>query len=347
MLVNLANCFARDGYATHIVSFVDKITPPLYDIDPNVVIHHFLREYNPNDRLRNDRIRALTDIVKEIAPDVMIPFLMPVTAYAFRVARKLGIKIIVSERNDPTVSPTDEYWRKERDYVFAHADGCVFQTSDALNYFAKRKLSKYAIIRNPIDLTGVRNDIVQAKDRSRRVVCVAKYEPQKNLNFLLEVFAEFAKTHADYRLEVYGNDYHDRRPALQQRAEELGVADKVSLHSAQPNVMNVIYDARMFVLPSKYEGMPNALIESVSIGVPSIASDCPAYGARTIVKSGQNGWLLNVDDKEAFVDKMRQLADDDALADTFSAEGRKVRDKFDVNEVYATWRSFILEVIDK
>ena len=111
--------------------------------------------------------------------------------------------------------------------------------------------------------------------------------------------------------------------------------------------MNVIYDTKMFVLPSKYEGMPNALIESVSIGVPSIASDCPAYGGRSIIQSGRNGFLVKVDDKQDFVNKMRLLADNDKLADNFSAEGRKTREKFDVDNIYKQWLSFVNEIVCK
>ena len=345
VLVNIANCFARDGYKVHIICFVEKNSRSIYNIDSRIIVHNFPREYSKDDRVRADCTRLLTAVVREIAPDVLIPFLMPVTAYAFKAAKKLGVKIIVSERNDPVTTPNDPFWRKQRDYVFANADACVFQTQAALNYFAKNKLAKYAIIRNPIDLTGVRDDIVSAKNRTRRVICVGKYESQKNLYFLLDIFAEFVKSHPNYRLEVYGNDYHGNRWGLQQRATSMGLKDKVLLHTAQSDILNVIYDARMFVLPSKYEGMPNALIESVCIGVPSIASDCPAYGGRMVVESGKNGFLLKVDDKQSFVDKMCLLADDDELADRISVEGRKVREMFDLKEVYGKWLSLVSEVV--
>ena len=103
----------------------------------------------------------------------------------------------------------------------------------------------------------------------------------------------------------------------------------------------------MSVLPSKYEGMPNALIESVCIGIPSIASDCPAYGGRTVVENEKNGFLLEIDDKEAFLEKMCLIAEDDELADRISNEGRKTVSKFDMNDVYALWQSVVDEVMQE
>lgn len=345
VLVNIANRFARDGWKIHLICFVAKNNPPIYSVDCGIQLHYLPRGYTIKDRILPKCVKMLQALVAEIAPDLLIPFLMPATAYTFAVARNLGIRIIVSERNDPTRTPADPYWRKQRDHIMTHADGCVFQTQSALEYFGTEALSKYAIIRNPVDLSGARNDVVKACDRTRRVVCVGKYEPQKNLDFLLDVFAEFLKTHPYYTLEVYGNDYHHRRLALQQKAIALGIDDKVYLNEARPDIFDVIYDARMCVLPSKYEGMPNALIESVSLGVPSIASDCPAYGGRQVITSGENGYLVPVDDKEDFVHKMRCLANQDALADRFTEEGRKVREKFDIDEVYALWKQFVLDVL--
>ena len=346
VMVNIANCFARDGYNTHIICFVAKNSPPIYSVDSRIMLHNIPRGYAKNDRILSKCTKLLTAVIKEINPDVIIPFLMPVTAYAFKVAKKLGKKIIVSERNDPKVTPSDPFWRKQRDYIFAHSDACVFQTKDALSYFGTKRIKKIEIIRNPINLSGVRTDVVYAKDRSHRIVCVGKYEPQKNLEFLLDIFYEFSRKHDDYHLEVYGNDFHNHRVTLHQKAIAMGIEDKVHLFDAQPDILNIIYDARMSVLPSKYEGMPNALIESVSLGIPSIASDCPAYGGRMVIDSGKNGFLLEVDDKNDFIEKMCLLAENDEIADKFTVEGKKVKEKFDLQEVYSAWKTLVETVVE-
>ena len=347
VMVNVANAFAKDGYDVHIVCFVTKNYTPIYPVHPNIKLHNVPREYGRTDRIVYARIKLLEALIREMRPDVMIPFLMPIAAYASYVAKKLGIKVVMSERNDPVLTPSDPYWRARRDKIFKDADACVFQTDAALSYFEKFNLKRYSVIRNPIDLSGVRIDVIPANERSKRVVCVAKYEPQKNLDFLLEVFADFVKIHPEYTLEVYGNDFHGHRLLLKQKAIAMGIEDKVFLYNAQQNILDIVYDARMSVLPSKYEGMPNALIESVCIGIPSIASDCPAYGGRTVVDNGKNGFLLEIDDKEAFLEKMCLIAEDDELAERISKEGRKTVDKFDMRDVYALWQSVVEEVMQE
>ena len=57
--------------------------------------------------------RLINALIKEISPDILIPFLMPVTAYAYKAAKKHKVKIIVSERNDPTITPTNPFWKKQ------------------------------------------------------------------------------------------------------------------------------------------------------------------------------------------------------------------------------------------
>lgn len=345
VMVNLANAFAKDGYNVHIVCFVTKNCTSLYKIHPDIKLHNVPREYERTNRIVYARIKLLEALIMEMKPDVMIPFLMPIAAYASYVAKKLGIKIIMSERNDPYITPLDPYWRVRRDKIFKDADACVFQTESALNYFKKFKLKRCFIIRNPIDLTSIRNDIVPINKRSMRVVCVAKFEPQKNLDFLLEIFAEFVKTHPNYILEIYGNDFHGHRLLLKQKAIAMGIEDKVFLNNVRSNILEIIYDARMSILPSKYEGMPNALIESVCIGIPSIASDCPAYGGRIIIENEKNGFLLEVNNKKAFLEKMCLIAEDDELANRISIEGRKSVSKFDIKNVYNSWRLVVEEII--
>lgn len=347
VLVNIANQFAQNGWETHLICFVADNMPDLYSVDNSINLHHLPRGYTIKDKIVPKCAKMLRNLIEEISPDILIPFLMPVTAYTFLAAKKLGIKIIVSERNDPIYTPKDPYWRKKRDYIFKNADGCIFQTENAYEYFKKKCSSKYAIIMNPIDLSNARSDIVTANKRSHRVVCVGKYEAQKNLDFLLDVFNSFLQTHPDYSLEIYGNDYHKRRLLLKQKAIALGIENKVHFNDACPNIFDVIYDARMCVLPSKYEGMPNALIESVSLGVPSIASDCPAYGGRQIVKNGENGFLLPVDNKNEFLTKMQLLADDDELSDKFTIEGKKIKNKFDINEIFPIWENLVRNVLEQ
>lgn len=346
VLINIANSFANDGYVTHLICFVTRNSKPLYSPHPSIIIHYVPRGSAKGDKIAPNCKRLINALIKEINPDILIPFLMPVTAYAYKAAKKHKVKIIVSERNDPTITPANPFWKKQRDYIFPRADGCVFQTRDALQYFGENRIKKYAIIQNPINLSGARTDTVCAKNRTHRIVCVAKYEPQKNLEFLLEVFGAFVQKHPDYELEIYGNDYHKHRLTLRQKAIAMGLEDKVHLYKARPDIFDVIYDARMSVLPSKYEGMPNALIESVSLGVPSIASDCPAYGGRMVINSGENGFLIDVDDKDDFVEKMCLLAENDELADAFSTEGKKVKEKFDLDEVYKLWKAFVEELIN-
>ena len=79
-------------------------------------------------------------------------------------------------------------------------------------------------------------------------------------------------------------------------AKELGVNEKVKLLGYVENLGDKIQDATMFVLSSDFEGMPNALMEAMALGLPVISTDCPAGGSKYLIENGNNGLLVSVND---------------------------------------------------
>lgn len=84
------------------------------------------------------------------------------------------------------------------------------------------------------------------------------------------------------------------------------MSDKVFLMGAQSDVINKIYGARLFILSSVYEGMPNALMEAMCLGIPVISSDCPCGGPRELITDGQNGFLFKNDNEQNLLETMER-----------------------------------------
>ena len=101
------------------------------------------------------------------------------------------------------------------------------------------------------------------------------------------------------------------------------MADKVSLPGYTTFVREKMEQASLFVLTSDWEGMPNALIEAMALGVPCISTDCKGGGARFLINDGINGLLTPVGDMEALAASMEKVLCNAVLSQQLSIEAKK------------------------
>ena len=123
-----------------------------------------------------------------------------------------------------------------------------------------------------------------------------------------------------WRLAIVGDG--GLRNELEQAVLKLGLGDRVKFFGFQEKPLAFLKGFDLFVLPSRTEGMPRCLMESMAAGVPVIASDIP--GCRTLVSHGQTGFLFPVDDKDALTAGIEALAADEVTRKSFAANGREV-----------------------
>ena len=91
----------------------------------------------------------------------------------------------------------------------------------------------------------------------------------------------------------------------------------------------------------KKEGMPNALIEAMSIGLPSIATDCPCGGPASLIENGKNGILVPVGDADAMAEAMDTLLNDDEMRINMGLEATKIREMVNTDFVYGQWKNYM------
>ena len=111
------------------------------------------------------------------------------------------------------------------------------------------------------------------------------------------------------------------------------------------NMPEQLEKASMFVLSSNYEGMPNALMEAMAMGLPCISTDCPAGGSAFLIKDGENGLLVPVADKDSMIAAMQRILRDDSFAVSLGDNARKVIDRLSPENIYSQWERFIMDVV--
>lgn len=321
----------EERFDVQILLFYDREI--FYEIDPAVKITVVEKESGSFNILKN--ILWIRNFFKANA-DVIISFLAPFNIMALIAHMGLRSKIIVADRNDPRFVPANPMIRKLRDILYRFSDGVVLQTSHNRNYFSKAIQRKSVIIGNPIDL-GEKAGAGLVTVKRHEIVSVGRLMPQKNQAMLLSAFVNISDDFPEYCLTIYGEG--PERDALEKQANELGVKEKVHLPGSVKDVHDRIADSELFVLSSNYEGMPNALIEAMCIGLPCISTD--VSGATDLIISGENGWLVKVGDTEALIHQMRRLLSDPGERNKYAQNSVDLNSKLEVNKIMKEWIDFI------
>lgn len=337
----LANDFAQKGIKVSLILIDPREIS--YELNPNINLIEIERQSkNPifNKLLKYKKVRKL---IKAEKPDVVLS--MPEEIGLFVNLAMLGSKIpvVVSERNNPKVMPYKKSTRILRRISYLFVSGFVFQTQEAASFFSKRIQKKGIILKNPLNTENIPERF--AGERRKIVVGTGRLFDQKNFPLLISAFSEFYKTHNDYKLVIFGEGH--KRAEIEAFANEMLESGSWEMPGRTSNWQDKAKDAKMFVLSSDFEGMPNALIEAMATGIPSISTDCPSGGSRELIENNVNGILIPVGDKDAMVDAMCKLADDEEFADMLSQNGVKLQENLNSEVICKKWYDYFERIITK
>ena len=290
------------------------------------------------------RLKKLSDIWKEIDPDVILSFIGKNNVMALSTATREGYKVVVSVRADPDMEYGSRALKSAMLATFGRAAGVAVQSTGAKKKFPGYIQKKCVILPNAMDESFVRNRYIG--EREKTVVMVARLHENKNHAMVMEAFKEAtAEKHSDYKLVFYGDGPEMIR--LTSKAVSLGISDRVIFKGNVKHVAEHIEKAGMFVLASDHEGMPNSLIEAMALGLACISTDCPCGGPADLIQNGENGILVPVRDKQALALAMKKIMDDKEFADKLGANAVKVQERFRPDIAAGKWREYLDSVIER
>jgi glycosyltransferase involved in cell wall biosynthesis len=206
----------------------------------------------------------------------------------------LGIKHIISERNDPAHFGGSTITRIVSRLLMRKANGFVFQTKDAQAFYGGEIAKHSVIIPNPLFIGDDYPDTQYVGEREETIVTTGRLNKQKNHPLLIRAFKRIAVEFPEYKLIIYGEG--PERQNDEALISELGLQERVLLPGTINDVPAKIYKSSLYVLSSDFEGMPNALMEAMALGLPCISTDCPCGGPRELIYKGYIGMLVPVDD---------------------------------------------------
>jgi glycosyltransferase involved in cell wall biosynthesis len=345
---NLANRFAKEGY--EVVIATEWYGTDEFALDQKVRRVHVGLTKEDENRSRISkmlrRIWYLRRFMKKEKPDVVVAFTRGVLYRALAAGIGTGIPVVISVRTDP-VGHYDKKADKLRiPLLFPHAAGCVFQTEGAKAFFAPYLQENSRIILNPLNPKYV--GVPEPAVRTKNVVQSGRLVDFKNQPMLIRAFLKVHEKHPDYTLKIYGPDSKDgTKEILESIIHENHAEDFVKLMGGSNTLEKDLADAALYAFSSDWEGLPNALMEAMALGLPVVSTDCPCGGPKTLIEDGVNGLLVPIMDEKAMTDGILRLIEDRELAERLGREARKISERANEDAVFEQWQTYLQECCKK
>lgn len=278
------------------------------------------------------RIFALRRAIRDSRPDSVISFGAVMNIQTILASMCLGIRLVISERNDPGRQSFGNRWDWLRRFLYRYADIVTANSKNALDsmrgYVGAHQLHFVPNQYQPP--TGL--VISSGADRENTILLVGRLHPQKDHMSLLKAFAALSVDYPDWSLCLIGEGA--LRQELEYEAHQLDIADRVRFEGRIENLVPWYEKARLFVLPSVHEGTPNALLEAIGYGVPVIVSDAVEGIDQAKLDSCQ---LFPARDVIALSGKMRILMRDPVRARQLAEQQMTLLTEHDPARVFQVW----------
>ena len=330
----LAKTFSQNGH--NVFYAIPNNKPELLHQLKDVNLDGCIKVVNYDSSLKKKNIYKYFKQIKAIYKDYQIDLLIYFGGSLVEqiVARRQGVKILLSERFFNGFRPLPSRVLKHLQYRIA--DGYVFQTPEASKTYGKRAEHLGTIIPNPI-IDKLPEP--QFENLRKEIVTAGRLMPQKDHRTLVSAFAIFLQKHPDYKLIIYGSG--PLKDELLAQMNDSHIGDSAEIISGKTNICELERGAELFVLSSLAEGMPNALIEAMSVGVQCISTDCPVYGSRMLIQHGRNGYLVPIGDAEKLAEMMNYAVEDKENADKIRREAIKIRETLEEKKIGKKWIDYI------
>ena len=338
VFVNLADYFTKQGYRVYMVTQYRKEDE--YDLPGGV--ERILSDLTPEETTENRiinfwrRMKKLRGIWKRTEVDLVLSCagknnFMTIVTTAF--TKTLPVVSVVAEAKEEYPG---KLMRFLANLLFPHAAGVILQTERAKEFFSKRVAKTAVILPNSLN-----PDFIKARYRGKRekqIVSVGRLDANKNHEMVIRAFAKVAERYPEYTLTIYGDG--ELRSMLEELVAALELSGKVFLPGVVSDIALRIEKASLFLHTSYSEGMSNALIEALALGLPVIATDVPSGGTVELIEHGVNGFVIPPGDQKALEEAMEKLLSDPELADRLGEEATAIQKRLAPERVNAMWQAY-------
>lgn len=344
VISNLANHFCKIGYKVTLVCLDEDEVK--YALVQEVNFLWLLKRSSKNNLLYRGYYALLTfyrlfDLIKRMQPHYCISFTTSVNIWTGICCLLLNKNYIVSERTSPyySLEKLNSFTNWVAFRIYNKAKAVVLPSKKMIETFKSlrnfKKLKNLIAIYNPIHVFNAFN--AGEEFPNPFILSVGRLDYDKGFDLLIEAFASIRNQNVDLLISGSGTN----KEILEKRAADLGLKSRVKFIGFQKNLQDYYSKATVFVLASRVEGYPNALVEAMSMGAAVISTDCD-FGPAEIIQHGVNGWLVPVNATEALKNAIDKLLEDEQLRITLSSNARRINETNSIDNIAEEWNNLIL-----
>jgi glycosyltransferase involved in cell wall biosynthesis len=344
VLSSLGNSLSNRAYEVTIVCLNTAV--PGYPITEKVKVVSLLDRKNKDTGFQRIRYAALTGIrfskfLRSAKPDFVISFMTSANLWTGTCCLLLNIPYAVSERTTPdhTLKCFNTLMKRFSYFIYKHSRAIVTPAKgieDCMkSYPSFNRLNNYKVIRNPIfDFKTVHTGQVHSRNY---ILGVGRLSVVKGFDLLIMAFNSLR--HLDIDLLIVGEGA--ARQSLCKLISDLDLQGRVILTGAKDNLRSYYEQAEVFVLPSRNEGYPNALIEAMSLGCACVAFDCE-FGPSEIIENKVNGVLIANQNIAMLSQGILKILNDPVYQHKLKNRARLIRQNNDLEVISSQWEDLIL-----
>jgi glycosyltransferase involved in cell wall biosynthesis len=272
------------------------------------------------------RLRALARLVRSTAPHVLQTFSPYDMAYGFPAGRVNRVPVLIASRRTEGGQYPGLRWTAGRlsGLLSRWADAIICNSEQPRRRASRTLAARHVVIHNgvePLRATRTRADVRRTlglPENAPVVGSVGRLVPAKNYPLMLQVALDVLRTHPETTFLVVGGGLLETE--LRARVRHLGLERRVWFTGERDDVADLMSALDVFLLTSNREGMPNAVMEAMTVGLPCVVTDAGA--SAELVVHGETGYVCPIGDRDGLVASVCRILDDAATRNRFAANGR-------------------------
>jgi GalNAc-alpha-(1->4)-GalNAc-alpha-(1->3)-diNAcBac-PP-undecaprenol alpha-1,4-N-acetyl-D-galactosaminyltransferase len=337
VLVLLANHFEEQGQDVTIITFQDnEVWTPNKTIK-RVKLHQGRIK---NQMIRSTKVLAQYYYKKNNRPDILISFMTTTNLIGVLVARLYGIKIIASEHNNH-LKEIDSIGNFTRNYAYRYANALTVLTAFDEKFYKNRKVN-VSVMPNPCTF-----DIYKESQRNRRKIILAvgfldRYH-HKGFDNLIPLIAPVLKRHNDWSLKLVGGGSKGMK-LLKGLTKEHNIENQVIFEGFSKEVSRIMKESDIYIMSSRFEGLPMVLLEAMSQGMACISFDC-ITGPSEIINHNVNGILIEDQNLEAMSAALEKLINNPEKRLELAKQSINSLDRFNIDTIYKKYLNIFESIL--
>lgn len=335
----LANYFDENGYDVRIITFIGDDS---YNLHPNIKRVRLHKHPLFQSVVFNGFFSLLSFYRKKSnRPDIISSHINLLGYMTIPIAKIYNLKIIVSEHSNHFTKSTFAK-RLLWNYFYPFANAVTILTNFDYSYF-KNKNKIVWLMPNPCPFLPIKKEDI-VFDKSKEILAIGdlnRYDI-KGFDNLLVVAKAILENNPGWTFKIVGKGETGMK-RLKEIAQDLEIQDKITFTGYRSDIKELLLQTEIFVLSSRYEGLPMTLLEAMSQGVCCIAFDCIS-GPSDIITHGENGSLVENQNIDDMVLKLNQLISSPEKRKQFKLNAPKALDKFSIENVGHKWTELIAQV---